>query len=629
MKQEINRLTDNSHQEKQNKKTIKQLGHLINEAYKLMNSDPELCIEKSREILLLAKEIKSLRYEGLALMHIGLGYFHKGEHSVALENYFKAEPLLIKDKSGAALRGLYNNIGVVYREMENYDKVMKYYKKNLSLETEYPNIQTTTTMLSNLGLICERLNDNETAMEYYLESLNLAIKNNFPYGESFAAINIALLFRKKRDFDNAHKYFKITFKANKECNDKIGLATSYQSYAYLLRDEQKFDEAIRFLDFAYNLAKETDAKSVIVSILITMASINLSIGNIEKQMGKLKLAYEIAKQENFRNHLVHIYKQYFEHYEIENDYKEAFYYYRKMQKIKDDLFNEQKVRTIAEINSKLLVQKKKHEAEVYRLKTVELSKRVDEEIKKREKQQQIIIQKSKLESLGQLAAGIAHEINQPLGLINIAIQNLFRKFNKKNITDEYLKEKSEFIDENIKRISQIIEHIRLFSRDQQDAESQRFSIADTINDALSMIQAQCKSHNINIVKEFDSTNLETIGNKYRLEQVILNLLSNSKDALSEKFDEFDDAKQIVIRLKTIADKIIIEVEDNGIGFDAKSLKHAFEPFYTTKDETKGTGLGLSICYGIINEMEGEISINSKKGFFTIVTIELQNYFSTI
>ncbi len=115
---------------------------------------------------------------------------------------------------------------------------------------------------------------------------------------------------------------------------------------------------------------------------------------------------------------------------------------------------------------------------------------------------------------------------------------------------------------------------------------------------------------------------QTVGNKYRLEQVILNLLSNARDALAEKFDEFDDAKKITIRLFAETEKIIIEVEDNGCGLEAEFLPNVFDPFFTTKEESKGTGLGLSICYGIISEMNGSISLRSSKGEFTVARIEL-------
>jgi len=235
------------------------------------------------------------------------------------------------------------------------------------------------------------------------------------------------------------------------------------------------------------------------------------------------------------------------------------------------------------------------------------------------------MQKSKLESLGRMSAGIAHEINQPVGLIKIATQNLFHKFKQKKITEKYLKNKSAFVEENITRINKIIEHIRLFSRDQQQETQQKIDIKEILENALSMIQIQFKNHNITIQNNFENLESGTIGNKYRLEQVFLNLLSNARDSLEDKFDELDDAKKIVIRLKTNNNKIIIEVEDNGCGIEQKYIEHVFEPFYTTKSESKGTGLGLSICYGIIQEMNGSINLESQKGKGTTVSIVLPAY----
>ncbi|MBC8415513.1 MAG: GHKL domain-containing protein, partial [Candidatus Cloacimonetes bacterium] len=136
------------------------------------------------------------------------------------------------------------------------------------------------------------------------------------------------------------------------------------------------------------------------------------------------------------------------------------------------------------------------------------------------------------------------------------------------------------------------------------------------------VLTQFKNHNITIVEEMEPDLPQTVGNKYRLEQVILNLLSNARDALAEKFDEFDDAKKITIRLFAETEKIIIEVEDNGCGLEAEFLPNVFDPFFTTKEESKGTGLGLSICYGIISEMNGSISLRSSKGEFTVARIEL-------
>jgi len=251
-----------------------------------------------------------------------------------------------------------------------------------------------------------------------------------------------------------------------------------------------------------------------------------------------------------------------------------------------------------------------------------LETRVNDEIMKRQQQEQLVIQKSKLESLGRLAAGIAHEINQPLGMINIGIQNLFNKLSAGKVSKEYAAEKAEHFTQNIERIRRIIDHIRLFSRDQQSATPEPTDTRDIITNALSMLQAQCSEHNIKIIIHLPDLPLTVFGNKYRLEQVLLNLISNAKDAVEEKYDSFDDAKRITIRNFQTDQMISIEVEDNGSGICSEHLDRIFEPFFTTKSEGMGTGLGLSICYGIIHDMGGSITCRSEIGKGTVMSIAL-------
>jgi signal transduction histidine kinase len=116
----------------------------------------------------------------------------------------------------------------------------------------------------------------------------------------------------------------------------------------------------------------------------------------------------------------------------------------------------------------------------------------------------------------------------------------------------------------------------------------------------------------------------THGNGYRLEQVLLNVLSNAKYAVEErdklKYEQYN--KLIMISLFSVGDKNVIIIEDNGIGIDSKIIHQIFNPFFTTKSEEKGTGLGLSISYGIIKEMRGDIRVESEVGLFTKVFITL-------
>ncbi len=256
-----------------------------------------------------------------------------------------------------------------------------------------------------------------------------------------------------------------------------------------------------------------------------------------------------------------------------------------------------------------------------------LEQRVQEELSKIEKQQQMLIQKSKLESLGELAAGIAHEINQPLGGIAMGIDNILIKISENKLSKKYLQEKFEIIFKDIERIRNIINHVRLFSKDQDIGDFEIIEINQVIKDALSMVNTQYRNHNVKMELQLEN-NIYTYGNKYKLEQVILNLLSNAKDAIDEKesmktTDNYQ--KQIKVISKSNIDKLFIEVEDNGKGIPEKTLINVFDPFFTTKQNDKGTGLGLSISYGIIKEMKGDITVDSEYGEYTKMQISLQKY----
>lgn len=255
-----------------------------------------------------------------------------------------------------------------------------------------------------------------------------------------------------------------------------------------------------------------------------------------------------------------------------------------------------------------------------------LEKRVKEELKKTQDQQRLLIQKSKLESLGELAAGIAHEINQPLGGISMALDNISMRLNNEGVSEEYLKSKINQSFEDIERIKTIIDHIRTFSRGQKQTEFSKVDINKVIHNALSIINNLYSNHQINFILDLEETENYVYGNQYRLEQVLLNLLSNAKHAVDEKKKKqgTDSSfnKRITINSASRDKNLVIVIEDNGIGIAEENLNKIFDPFYTTKEIDSGTGLGLSISYGLIKEMKGDIKVYSKEGEFTLMTITL-------
>jgi len=253
-----------------------------------------------------------------------------------------------------------------------------------------------------------------------------------------------------------------------------------------------------------------------------------------------------------------------------------------------------------------------------------LEKRLIEELKKQETQQELLAQKSKLESLGTLSAGIAHEINQPLGGISMGLDNIQIKLLEGHLTDDYLNRKIESMFQHVDRIKKIIEHTRTFSRSQRQVLFGKVDVNEVVNNALLMINAQLVNSKVDLEVALGAISGYVLGDNYRLEQVILNLLSNAKHAVEEKEKKNLPGylKRIKLQTFTEGNEVVIVVWDNGIGIPHENMDKIFDPFFTTKKEDKGTGLGLSITYGIVKDMLGELHVNSERGEFTRMEVIL-------
>jgi C4-dicarboxylate-specific signal transduction histidine kinase len=234
------------------------------------------------------------------------------------------------------------------------------------------------------------------------------------------------------------------------------------------------------------------------------------------------------------------------------------------------------------------------------------------DVSQRKKMEAKQIHSDRMSTLGEMAASIAHEINQPLNIISLVMDRILFETTRTEILDvKFLKLKSERIFENITRIRGIIDHVRVFSRSQEDFIPAAFDINSSIVNAASMIVEQFKHHGIILNLQLEPRIPQIVGNISKFEQVILNLLANAKDAVTEKKNQQqDDDMQVGIRSWYENQCIFVDVTDNGIGIKKDDLQNIMLPFYTTKEEGKGTGLGLSICYQIIREMKGTIEITS-------------------
>ena len=228
-----------------------------------------------------------------------------------------------------------------------------------------------------------------------------------------------------------------------------------------------------------------------------------------------------------------------------------------------------------------------------------------------------LIQSSKMATLGEMATGVAHELNQPLNIIRMAVNNIQRKSEKNAAGPKYLSDKLEKIDNQIVRASAIIDHMRIFGR-KSDSTPMPLGPKQIVKSTLGLVGEQLRLANIEVVSEIPDDCHCIVGHQVQVEQVLLNLIGNARDSLESNERV---KKRISITVGESGKFVYIALEDNGGGIDPDDLPRIFEPFYTTKEIGKGTGLGLSISYGIINDMGGTISAsNTEDGARFVISL---------
>jgi|GEM_PF-2466213 len=244
-----------------------------------------------------------------------------------------------------------------------------------------------------------------------------------------------------------------------------------------------------------------------------------------------------------------------------------------------------------------------------------------------EEQRARAILSDRLRSLGEMAAGIAHELNQPLLGVRGLAEHILIAFDRGwKISEDDLKERAKLIVDQADRMSHIIEHVRLYAREANSAETLAVQVNDVVNSCITMIGAQLKSRGITLECELRENLPNVRGNPFSLEEVVFNLISNARDALAEK--ERSSGKVPRIGLRTFetgqgrGKRVNIQVSDNGTGIPREILEKIFDPFFTTKGPEKGTGLGLAISKAIIEGFSGKIEVESNEGIGTTVTISL-------
>ena len=251
-------------------------------------------------------------------------------------------------------------------------------------------------------------------------------------------------------------------------------------------------------------------------------------------------------------------------------------------------------------------------------------KRLEVELQLNEMQ---LVQSAKLAGLGEMATGVAHELNQPLNNIGLLASRVTRRLAKADTDHEFELEKLHKIQGQVQRASKIIDQLRTFGRPTV-LNVTGFPLHRPIDSVLDLLRQQFATRGIELQVDIPEGLPLVEADEPQLEQVLINLLNNARDAFSERGASDGDPW---VRLKAEAEllpgegelRVCLHVADNGPGMTDEVCRRVFEPFFSTKEVGKGTGLGLSISYGLVRGFGGTLAVRSRKGEGTTFTILLK------
>jgi len=468
----------------------------------------------------------------------------------------------------------YNLIGLNYIYLDNYDLALDYLLNALKENRKLNNHSRLADILNNIGQIYEKLSDYDRALDCFLES----IKYNETYQRPFN--NAGIIYTYKGDYEKALEYLWAANRISEERGEKRSSAITLVNIGDIYMKTKEYDKALKYFRDSAGILEEIDDKFIMISAYMAIGTVYHHMEKYSQALDYLMKAEKIALSIEIKDQLKDAYKVISETYEKMAEYKKAYEYYRKYTELKDKIYTDELSNKISEIQSSFEMEKKQLEA------------------------MRIIEKASRLASIGVIAAGITHEINQPLNAIKISTDSiLFWDKRNPGVLPELFIEELKQISESSQRIDEIIKHMRLFWVNPEIDKSDQVELNSTLDNALSLISRQVFSHNIDLKKDICDSGLLIESNQIYIEQIIINLINNAIQVLDhcDKMGRF-------IRVKTFKKNFyaVIEIEDNGSGLPENIGDKLFDPFFSTKNQAENMGLGLAIVKRIVDRFKGEI-----------------------
>jgi signal transduction histidine kinase len=590
--------------------------------------------EYCRESLRMSEEIRDRK--GIAASHngIGLTYRRQGDYAHALQHFFKAMKIWkeITDKKSMAL--VYGNIGNVYQRLSDYVQTLEYHFKALQVFEEIGDDRGIAMSRGNIGIVYDLQSDYEHALEYYFKALKTQEKLGDKIAASNSYNNIGLTYEKQGVYDKALEYHLTGLNIKEEIGDKDGIAISYNNIGDIYEKQGDHEQALEYNLKALKIQKEIGDKNGTARSYNRIGRVQTKLKYYDSALKYLHKALQLAHDIGAKDEEIENYKNLSALFEAQAEYGEALNYHKKYTDIEKEVYNVEKSKQIAEINTKYEIDKREKEAEVYHLKNVKLRKeikerkKVEEELKKHHDQLEKLVEERTIELRKELAKRqiaekelLKHQ-NQLVAL-NHALSLVEEKQRRKTAT---------YLHDNIgQALSLAIFKIRSL-QESDPAKNVKKELAE-----IKDIVAQTNQRTRSLTFEISPPVLYELGLEPAIEWLVgqfqrqHGITCSFKDDGASKHltDEarillFQAVRELLInvskhahaqtvRVSTARDGnvICISVEDDGIGFNPESLG---------KKIARNEGFGLFNIKERLRHLGGELKVSASKGQGTSIML---------
>ncbi len=638
--------------------------------YYLQQKSFESALNYYQQAYDLSQKRKHKEDQVFVAVAIGNVLDQKGELAEALHWYNIAMELAQVSLSHKYISHIHNNIGNLYVKMGSFTAALTHYQSALDLKREQGDQKEIANALINMSIFYLKTGNYPKSLENQMQALKLYQESGDRAAIASTYNSISVCHRHLKNYNEAFEFNRKALELYHELGNVDRVASAYNNLGVLYLAINDLSQAKAQYLKAYQLKSGSKDMQSVLSSLINLADVSLKLKQYQDTYDYLSKASEIQSKTQYFSLTRTLYKIYADYYEEIGNYDGALRFFKAYQEISDSLFNQQKTRQMQELEAKYDLREKERNIELLtrnneltqmdlrnsarlrnylivilslillitvtiiwrytsvlrlsrklyasreKLNTInlELERRVEIEVERRRQQEQKALRQSRLALLGELAAGIAHELNQPMQTLSLTLENIKLSFLDNSFSGEYLEQKLEYLFADITRMEEVIEHIRRFSRQSEDPSDQTFNINNSLNNAILMVRDRFASHKVEIESVLCAQNPLVCGNRYKFEHVILNLLTNARDAILERLQGYDlDRGLIQVTSVSSETDVTVLIADNGIGIAPEIQDKIYDTFFSTKSLEHGTGLGLAISLGIVRSMKAELAFDSIPG----------------